>query len=65
MPHWRECFAEKNKIERFKRFKALNSNNKYEKRFRDNNQISIHQRHLHALLCEVFKSLNNLNPEFM
>ena len=45
--------------------KALNSNNKYDKRFRDSNQISIHQRHLHGLICKVFKSLNNLNPEFM
>ena len=30
-----------------------------------NNEITIHQKHLHALICEVFKSLNNSNPEFM
>ena len=29
------------------------------------NEITIHQKHLHALICEVFKSLNNFNPEFM
>ena len=29
------------------------------------NEITIHQKHLHALICEVFKSLNNSNPEFM
>ena len=30
-----------------------------------NDEISIHQKHIHALICEVFKSLNNSNPEFM
>ena len=29
------------------------------------NEISIHQKHLHALICKVFKSLNDSNPEFM
>lgn len=29
------------------------------------NQSSIHTKHLHSLLVEVFKSLNGLNPEFM
>ena len=32
---------------------------------RDNNEVSIHQSHLRALICEVCKSLNNLNPDFM
>ena len=27
--------------------------------------VSIHQRHLHFLVTEVFKSVNNLNPYFM
>ena len=30
-----------------------------------NNEITIHQKYLHALICEVFKSLNNSNPEFI
>ena len=30
-----------------------------------NNEITIHQKHLHALIYEVFKSLNNSNPQFM
>ena len=51
------------------RHKALkvvyNSNKNYDELLRDNNEFSIHQRHLRALICEVFKSLNNLNPEFM
>ena len=30
-----------------------------------NNEIIIHQKHLHALICEVFKNLNNSNPDIM
>ena len=44
---------------------VYNSNKNYNELLRDNNKFSIYQRHLHALICEVFKSLNNLNPEFM
>ena len=29
------------------------------------NKITIHQEHLHALICSVLKSLNNSNQEFM
>ena len=29
------------------------------------NEIIIHQKQLHALKCEVSKTLNNSNPEFM
>ena len=50
-------------------YKALkvvcNSNKNYDELLRDNNEVSIHQSHLRALICEVFKSLNNQNPEFM
>ena len=28
-------------------------------------EITIHQKYLHALICQVFKSLNNSIPEFM
>ena len=38
---------------------------KYDELLRDNNKVSIHQSHLRALIFEVFKSLSNLNPEFM
>ena len=41
------------------------SNKNYDELLRDTNEFSIQQRHLHALICEVFKSLNNLNPKFM
>ena len=44
---------------------VYNSNKNYNELLRDNNEFSIHQRHLRALICEVFKSLNNLNSEFM
>ena len=50
----------------YKELKVVyNSTRNYDEFFPDNNEISVHQRHLHALICEVFKSLNNLNPEFM
>ena len=42
-----------------------NSNKSYDEPLRNNNEVSIHQSHLHTLKCEVFKSLSNLNPEFM
>ena len=44
---------------------VYNSNKNYDELLRNNNEVSIHQSHLRALICEVFKSLNNLNPEFM
>ena len=51
---------------RFPRFILLvrftDSNKNYDELLRDNKEVSIHQSHLRALICEVFKSLN---PEFM
>ena len=44
---------------------VYDSNKNNEEILRDKNEVSIHQRHLRALICKVFKSLNNLNPEFM
>ena len=44
---------------------VYNSKKNYNELLRNNNEFSIHQRHVRALICEVFKSLNNLNPEFM
>ena len=44
---------------------VYSSNKNYDELLGDNNEVSIHQSHLRALICEVFKSLNNLNPEFM
>ena len=29
------------------------------------NKITIHPKHLHALICKFFKILNNSNPEFI
>ena len=49
-----------------KALKVVNNSNKnYDELLRNNNKVLIHQSHLRALICEVFKSLNNLNPEFM
>ena len=44
---------------------VFNSDDGYDELLQMINEIVIHQRHLHALICEVFKSLNNSNPEFM
>ena len=69
MPHWCGCFAEKINVKDSKDHKVLkvvcNSNKNYDELLRDNNEVSIHQRHLRALICAAFKSLNNLNPEFI
>ena len=37
----------------------------YEELLASHNYISIHQKHLKHLAVEVYKSLTNLNPEFM
>lgn len=64
-------FCKKNqylKIHKFdhKVIKAVfNSNAGYDELLQMNNEFSIHQKHIHALICEVSKSLNNSNPEFM
>ena len=44
---------------------VYNRNKNYDELLWDKNEVSFHQRHLRALICEVLKSLNNLNPEFM
>ena len=44
---------------------VYNSNKNYDDLLRDNNEVLIHQSHLRVLICEVFKSLNNRNPELM
>ena len=40
-------------------------NSTYEKILASHNDISIHEKHLKHLTIEVYKSLTNLNPEFM
>ena len=44
---------------------GYNRNKNYDELLWDKNEVSFHQRHLRALICEVLKSLNSLNPEFM
>ena len=44
---------------------VFNSDNGYDELLQMSNEITIHQKHLHALICEVFKSLNNFNRQFM
>ena len=42
---------------------VYNSDKNYDKLLRENNQVLVHQSQLRSLICEIFKSLNNLNPE--
>ena len=44
---------------------AYNSNESYEELLLRNNEVSIHQKQLRILATEVFKSLAELNPDFM
>ena len=44
---------------------VFNSADGYDESFQTSNETTIHQKHLHALICEVFKSLSNSNPELM
>ena len=44
---------------------AFNTENVCDELLQMNNENTIHQQHLHALICEVFKSLSNSNPELM
>ena len=44
---------------------VFNGDNSYDELLQMSNEITIHLKYLHALICKVFKSLNNSNPEFM
>ena len=44
---------------------VFNSDNGYDELLQMSNEITIHQKYLHALKCEVLKRLNISNPEFM
>ena len=44
---------------------VFNSDDSYDELLHMSNETAIHQKYLHALICKVFKSLKNSNPEFM
>ena len=50
-------------------FLTLQIYNNYDESYHNllnfSNDVSIHQRHLRFLAIEVYKSLMNINPEFM
>ena len=56
------------KIEKIQ-YKALkiiyNSSESYEELLTRSNEVSIHQKHLRALATEIYKSLADINPDFM
>ena len=66
---WRFCRKNQYLIIQKIHHKALkvvfSSDDGYDELLRMSNEITIHLKCLHALICKVFKSLNNSNPEFM
>ena len=65
-----ECFVGTIRRDNQKNYqKALkvifNSDDGYDELLQMNNEITIHQEHFHALICEVFESLKNSYPESM
>ena len=44
---------------------VFNSDDGYDELLQMSNEITIHQKRVHALICKVLKSLNNSNLEFM
>ena len=60
MPYWFGCFAEKTIFKDSEDSPQSTKGGIYQKL-----KMFVHQRHLRVLICEFFKSLNNLNPEFM
>ena len=44
---------------------VFNSNEVFDDLLQISNEIAIHKKYLYALICEVFKSLNYSDPEFM
>ena len=44
---------------------VYNSNECYEELLIHNNEVSIHQKQLRSLVTEIYKSLTDVNPNFM
>ena len=44
---------------------VFNSDDGYDELLQMSNEITIHQEHFHALICEGFESLKNSYPECM
>ena len=68
---WMFCLKKKKdylKIEKIQ-YKALkityNSSESYEELLTRSNEVWIHQKHLRALATEIYKSLADINPDFM
>ena len=55
------------KIEKiqYKTLIIYNSSKSYDKLLTRSNEVPIHQKHLHALATEIFKSLTDINPDFI
>ena len=55
------------KIEKiqYKTLIIYNSSESYDELLTCSNEVSIHQKHLDALATEIFKSLTDINPDFI
>ena len=55
------------KIEKiqYKTLIIYNSSESYDELLTCSNEVSIHQKHLHALATEIFKRLTDINPDFI
>lgn len=44
---------------------VFNSGDGYDELLQTNNEMTIHQKHLHPIISEIFKRLNKSDPEFI
>ena len=65
MLYRKTCYCKIEKVHR-KTLKVIyNNNQSYNSLLLQNSSVSIHQRHLHFLINEIYKSIFQVNPEFM
>ena len=67
---WMFCSKTSNKSiirshKRALRITYQDTSSSYQELLEQNKCITIHQRNLQSLMCEVYKSINHLNPSFM
>ena len=58
------CYSEIEKIHHETLEVIYNNNELYNTLLFQHNNASIHQRHLHVLMTEIYKSISQENPEF-
>ena len=62
----RKTFYSKTENVHYRTFKVIyGTDDSYSNLLLSSNSVSIHQRHLRFLVTEIFKSISQINPEFM